>query len=185
MFKRKTEVPQKRQPVLYEGGLATEEDAQMAQNHVLPRLFETPYHGDIEHDELTDPEHAFYEHSHPEVSQLADEQPETTLGEGVVFKGEISFNRYLRIDGTFEGKDISSQGRLVVGATGTVYANISVKTAIVEGRVIGHINAQRLELRSGARWEGNITTNALVVDEGVTIMGQVQVTPQTDQADVG
>src|SRR5947209_20556868 len=45
---------------------------------------------------------------------MLKEEPETTLGEGVTFKGELTFERLLRIDGTFEG-ELLSQGKVIIG----------------------------------------------------------------------
>lgn len=105
------------------------------------------------------------------------EEPETTLGEGVTFRGELSFERLLRIDGTFEGELISN-GKIIVGPKGKVKANINLKEAIIEGHVEGNIEvAERIELRGEAVVHGDITAKSLSIDEGVSIVGFVRVTP--------
>lgn len=105
------------------------------------------------------------------------EEPETTLGNGVVVKGEIQFQRYLRIDGQFEGETLGGEGKLVVGSTGLVRANIALSEVIIEGRVEGNVTADRLELRGEAKVYGSIRARLLSIDEGATISGQVEVTP--------
>lgn len=106
---------------------------------------------------------------------LAGEEPDTTLGEGVVFKGELTFKRLLRIDGQFEG-DLVSDGKLIVGPTGIVKSNVRMREAIIEGRVEGNITVQeRLELRCEAEVIGDIKAKVLSVDEGVAIVGHVAV----------
>jgi cytoskeletal protein CcmA (bactofilin family) len=108
------------------------------------------------------------------------EEPETTLGEGVTFRGELTFERLLRIDGTFEG-ELISQGKVIVGPRGKVKANLSLREAIVEGKVEGNITVEeRLELRGEACVNGDITAKLLSVDEGVSICGHVNVTPSKD-----
>ena len=67
---------------------------------------------------------------------LNEEIPETTLGAGVSFRGQLSFERFLRIDGSFEG-ELLSQGKVIVGATGKVKANLNLREAIIEGVVEG------------------------------------------------
>ena len=104
------------------------------------------------------------------------EQPETTLGEGVVIKGELTFQRLVRIDGHFEGT-LVSEGKLIVGRQGVVKADITLKEAIIEGFVEGNMSVERVELRGEAQVHGNITTESLSVDEGVTIIGNVKVAP--------
>ncbi|CAM9459500.1 unnamed protein product, partial [Choristocarpus tenellus] len=49
--------------------------------------------------------------------------PETTIGPNVHMKGELSFQRLLRVDGSFTGK-LDSQGDLIVGAEGLIRGNI-------------------------------------------------------------
>lgn len=104
--------------------------------------------------------------------------PETTLGEGVVFKGELAFKRYLCINGEFEGV-LSSSGKLRVGKTGWVKSNLRLKSAVVEGKVEGDIFVDDLlELRGSACVRGNITARYLRVDDGVTLVGHVNICPE-------
>lgn len=108
---------------------------------------------------------------------LVKEEPETTLGEGVTFRGELTFDRLLKIDGTFEG-ELISQGKIIVGPKGKVKANLHLKEAIIEGKVEGNIVVQdRLELRGEAIVMGDIEAKVLSVDEGVTLNGNVRVNP--------
>lgn len=110
---------------------------------------------------------------------MMKEEPETTLGEGVVFRGELSFERLLRIDGVFEG-ELISQGKVIVGPKGKVKANLNLREAIIEGKVEGNITvSERLELRGAAVVHGDIEAKLLSVDEGVTILGRLNVQPGT------
>jgi len=116
---------------------------------------------------------------------VVEEDPETTLGEGVSFRGELSFERLLRIDGTFEG-ELLSQGKVFVGPKGVVKANLSLREAVIEGKVEGNITVQeRLELRGEAIIEGDITAKFLSVDEGVIIKGHVNITAERALAEGG
>lgn len=109
---------------------------------------------------------------------LESEEPETTLGEGVTFKGELSFQRLLRIDGYFEGK-LTSTGKLVVGPKGVIKSEeLQLREAIIEGKLEGNIKVDdRIELRGDAVVHGNIEAKTLSIDEGVSIIGHVKVTP--------
>ncbi len=111
---------------------------------------------------------------------MADEAPETTLGAGVTFRGQLSFERFLRIDGSFEG-ELLSQGKVIVGPTGSVKANLNLREAIIEGKIEGNITVQeKLELRGQASVKGDIRARSLCVDEGVSIAGIVMVSPHED-----
>jgi cytoskeletal protein CcmA (bactofilin family) len=112
------------------------------------------------------------------------EEPETVLGEKVSVKGTLTFQKLLRVDGTFEG-ELISEGKLIIGPTGSVKANIKLKEAYISGKIEGDITVtERLVLRGHAEVLGNITAPKLSVDEGVSIMGLVSViapklTPET------
>jgi len=104
------------------------------------------------------------------------EEPETVIGEHVSLKGALSFQRLIRIDGSFEG-ELESQGKLIVGPKGFVKANLNLQEAFIAGKVEGDITVkERLVLRGRAEIKGNITAPLLSVDEGVSIIGQVYVT---------
>ena len=107
---------------------------------------------------------------------IETEKPETTLGEGVLFKGELSFERLLRIDGVMEGK-LFSNGKIIVGASGSVAADITMREAIIEGQVEGNITVERLELRGKASVYGDICARSIIVDEDATLVGHVSVKP--------
>ncbi len=132
--------------------------------------------------QVTPPQHDGYNEGWSESTvQLTSEEPETTLGEGVSFKGELSFQRLLRIDGQFEGKLMSS-GKLVVGPKGILKSDdIQLREAIIEGTVEGNLVVEdRVELRGDAVIRGNIEAQSLSVDEGVSITGHVKVVPLKD-----
>lgn len=134
-----------------------------------------------------------YTHSHHEqptadymqdIDQVSSDVPETTLGEGVAFKGELAFKRYLCINGEFEGV-LSSNGKLKVGKTGFIKSNLRLKSAIIEGRVEGDIFVEDLlELRGSACVRGNITARYLRVDDGVTLVGHVNICPEGQSTSV-
>ncbi len=140
---------------------------------IPPRIFDTPRQSTasiMSNDDKTStlPHHF--------QGMVKEEDPETTLGEGVTFRGELSFERLLRIDGTFEGK-LLSQGKVIIGPTGKVKADLNLREAIIEGEVEGNITVQeKLELRGDASVKGDIKAKSLCVDDGVEIIGVVQVT---------
>jgi len=103
------------------------------------------------------------------------EEPDTVIGETVCFKGALQFQRLLRIDGQFEG-ELTSGGSLIIGPTAVVRANIQLRSARIEGQLVGDICVQELlELRAGAKVTGQISAGTLTVEEDVQINGYVKV----------
>ena len=105
----------------------------------------------------------------------AEAEPGGLLGKGSRFEGKLDFDGTVRIDGMFKG-DISSEGRLVVGASASIEGQIDVGTAIVSGKVVGGIRARSLlELKASARVHGTIAAGALVVERGAHFDGAVEM----------
>ncbi len=112
-----------------------------------------------------------------------EEEPETIIASQVEIKGSLSFQKLLRIDGSFEG-ELTSSGKLIVGPTGTVIADINLDEAYISGKVIGNITVKsRLVLRGRAEVTGNISAPLISVDEGVSIQGELSVVPMLQKAD--
>ena len=103
----------------------------------------------------------------------------TNLTSGTNVKGTIKFSGAMKIDGNFEGELINDNGDLVVGKTGTVKANVKVRSAVIEGRVGGKIIASnKVELKQKSHIIGDLQTKTLVVEEGVALVGKCNVNPE-------
>ncbi len=102
----------------------------------------------------------------------------TVLGPDATFKGELSFEKGMRLQGKFEGK-ISTPGKLHVSKEAQMQADVEAGSISVEGQVRGNLTASdRIELKASARYEGDLRTSKLVVDEGAVFSGNVVVGPE-------
>ena len=112
---------------------------------------------------------------------MADNGPgefPTILGPDAVFKGELSFEKGMRVQGRVEGK-INTSGRLHIAKEAKVAADVDAGAIIVEGDVKGNLTASdRIELKNSARYEGDLACAKLTVDEGATFSGHVHVGPE-------
>jgi cytoskeletal protein CcmA (bactofilin family) len=94
------------------------------------------------------------------------------LGEGTEIDGDVRFNDELRVDGKVGGRVISERGRLVVGESGEVNADVYVGIASIGGTVSGTITASvKVELHSTGRFYGSIHAPALIIEEGAVFEG--------------
>jgi cytoskeletal protein CcmA (bactofilin family) len=101
----------------------------------------------------------------------------TTLGPDASFKGELSFDKGMRLQGRFEGK-VTTPGRLHIAKEAKMSADVDAGGIIVEGDVKGNLSAaDRIELKQSARYEGDLRASKLVVDEGAVFSGHVTVGP--------
>lgn len=101
----------------------------------------------------------------------------TVLGPDANFKGELSFDKGMRLMGKFEGK-VSTPGRIHVAKEAKMSADVEAGGIVVEGEVHGNLSAaDRIELKQSARYEGDLRATKLVVDEGAVFSGHVSVGP--------
>ena len=105
------------------------------------------------------------------------EQAEITafLGKGTEFKGVLSFEGTIRVDGKIEG-EVVSKDTLIAGDGAFLKGEISVGALIISGKVEGNINAgQKVHLLAPASIQGNIRTPKLIIEEGVEFDGKCEM----------
>lgn len=105
------------------------------------------------------------------------EQSEITafLGKGTEFKGVLSFEGTIRVDGKVEG-EVVSKDTLIAGDGALLQGEISIGTLICSGRVVGNIKAsQKVHMLAPAKIEGNIKTPKLIIEEGVVFDGKSEM----------
>jgi cytoskeletal protein CcmA (bactofilin family) len=95
------------------------------------------------------------------------------LENGTNFKGDLTFEGRVRIDGKFEG-NINSKDALEIGENAVVDAEIHVGKVVISGKVSGNINAtESVEINKTAQVHGNIklSGNKLTINEGAVFSG--------------
>ena len=101
----------------------------------------------------------------------------TVLGPDASLKGELTFEKGLRIHGRVDGK-IQTPGRLHIAREAKVQADVEAGAIIIDGEVRGNLMAHdRVELKQTARYEGDLVATKLVVEEGASFNGHVTVGP--------
>ena len=97
------------------------------------------------------------------------------LGKGTEFKGVLSFEGTIRVDGKIEG-EVISKDTLIAGDGAFLQGEISVGTIILSGKIVGNINAsQKVHLLAPANIQGNIKPPKLIIEEGVTFDGKCEM----------
>lgn len=98
--------------------------------------------------------------------------PNTIIGSGSSFRGTLMVSGTLRIEGEFEG-DILNCDRLEVGEHGLMRSDVEVKEALIQGSVIGNVRALGvLEMRNGAKVEGDVAAYSVAMEPGVFFSGR-------------
>jgi cytoskeletal protein CcmA (bactofilin family) len=105
------------------------------------------------------------------------EQAEITafLGKGTEFKGVLSFEGTIRVDGKVDG-EVISKDTLIAGDGAYLHGEITVGTLISSGKVFGNINAsQKVHILAPGAIQGNIKTPRLIIEEGVLFDGKCEM----------
>ena len=100
----------------------------------------------------------------------------TTIGESIVFKGELIADEELVIEGQVEGKINLHGNALTVGEHGKVKATVIAKTVFVAGKVRGNIiAAEKVDLRDTCSMEGDICAQRVVIAFGAYFRGAIDM----------
>jgi cytoskeletal protein CcmA (bactofilin family) len=99
----------------------------------------------------------------------------STLGPTLYFKGDLTAEEDLLIQGRVEGSITHTQ-RLTVGPQGTVKANIHAQMIIVEGTVEGDLVADKaIFVKETAKVCGNIFAPVVSILEGASFSGNIDM----------
>lgn len=86
--------------------------------------------------------------------------------EGTLIKGDINSQADFRLDGELIG-NFQSNGKIVIGPTGSVVGDIICKNADIEGKFNGKIQVTEiLNVKSKASIYGEVTVGRLSVEPG-------------------
>ena len=98
------------------------------------------------------------------------------IGQSVVFKGDLSSEEDLDLEGRVEGQIQLPNHQLTIGAHGEAHAEIHAKVVIVTGRVVGNVSAsERCEVQASGVVDGNIRAARLLIQEGAVVNGHVEM----------
>lgn len=106
------------------------------------------------------------------AKQIETEQKQlNTIKAGTNITGDINCNGDIRFEGGLVG-NLNVQGRVVIGASGSIKGEINCKNAEIEGKIEGKIIvAELLSLKSTAAINGDIKTRRLAIEPGANFTG--------------
>jgi len=106
------------------------------------------------------------------------------LGSSLHFKGEISGNEDLHIDGSVEGLIHLDDRKLVVGATAKVTADVIAREVVVFGNVKGNLQARdRIEIKKDGSVVGDLTTARIMIEDGAYFKGSIEIDKAGEASD--
>ena len=106
---------------------------------------------------------------------------ETIIGSNTSIRGSLSGNEPLRVFGIFEGT-IKLEETLIIEESGVIRADSVVDNAEISGVVIGNIEAgTKVTLKASGRMVGNILAPQVIVEDGASYRGHMEMTGKPEQ----
>ena len=101
------------------------------------------------------------------------------IGYGVQFKGVITYQGNVRIDGQLDG-EVHAKGTLYLGEQAVLTGKITAQSVISKGHITGDITTEdKVQLLAPAVLDGSILTPSLLMEEGVTFNGTLEMPAST------
>ncbi len=101
----------------------------------------------------------------------------SVLGSTLVFKGELSADEEILIQGTVEGTIAHNKKDLTVGNQGRVRALIHANSVTIQGRVDGDIHGDVfVVLTEGCEVNGDIFCPRIIMEDGAVFNGTIHMT---------
>jgi len=132
------------------------------------------------------------QHAAPAPATESAARKASVLGKTLVFRGELSADEDLVLQGRVEGAIHHTQS-LTVGVDGVVIGDIHAATIIVEGTVEGNLyGSTSVTIGATAKVQGNVASPRVGIREGAQFNGAVDMgnaqsarkaVPQADSAD--
>ncbi len=99
-----------------------------------------------------------------------------SLGKSIVFKGDLTGEEDLEIEGRVEGQVKLPNNQLTVGGHGRVAAQVEAKNVIVVGHIAGDVIAtERVEIQATGVVDGDIHSPRLLIQEGAVVNGSIEM----------
>jgi cytoskeletal protein CcmA (bactofilin family) len=109
----------------------------------------------------------------------------TTIGTNVTIKGELSSDEDIVVEGRVSGTIVMRDATVTIGRGAQVDADVRGSQVRVLGTLNGSIAATtRIELTTTAAVTGNLTANQVVLEEGATFTGRIDMDKRTIAAKV-
>jgi cytoskeletal protein CcmA (bactofilin family) len=105
---------------------------------------------------------------------------QATIGRSITIRGDVTGDEDLIIQGRVEGTVDLKQHNVTVGPEGRVKADVAARTVTIEGEVTGNVRGQeQVSLRSPSKVTGDIEAPRVVLEDGATFLGNIDMSGKT------
>jgi cytoskeletal protein CcmA (bactofilin family) len=103
------------------------------------------------------------------------------IGKGTSIKGDIRSDGDFRVDGILQGS-IQSNGKIVVGVSGSIDGDITCQNADFSGHVKAVIRVKELlSLKATSKVTGEVHTSKLAIEPGAKFSGTCNMEDEADE----
>lgn len=107
----------------------------------------------------------------------------TTIGPSIRITGDITSHEDITIHGTVKGEIRMQDGALLVAPKGNVDADVHGARVTIHGTLAGNVaSSDRLELTPSANVTGTLTARRIVLQDGATFHGIIDMAPPSGAA---
>lgn len=110
------------------------------------------------------------------ASRATAASEQASIGKGLSFKGEITGNESLFIDGKVEGSINLPGNRVTVGRNGLVTASVVAREIVVLGKIRGNVAASdRVDIRAEGSLTGDVSAARISIEDGAFFKGGIDI----------
>lgn len=108
----------------------------------------------------------------------------TVITATILVVGTISGTGQITVDGRVQGS-IDGKNEVVIAARGRVDASVHGRAVVIAGKVIGDTTAdEKIELEPTAEVDGDITAPRILIRDGATFRGKVNMKPPEPRGEI-
>jgi cytoskeletal protein CcmA (bactofilin family) len=113
----------------------------------------------------------------PEARAAEAPSRASVLGPTLKFRGELSAQEDLIVQGSVEGSITHTQS-LTIGTDGSMKGDIRARVIVIDGKVDGDLYAtESVNIRATAKVKGNVFAPRVGISEGAFFQGQIEMQP--------
>jgi cytoskeletal protein CcmA (bactofilin family) len=113
----------------------------------------------------------------PEAKAAEPASRSSVLGPTLKFRGELSAQEDLIVQGSVEGSITHTQS-LTIGTDGTMKGDVRARVIVIDGKVEGDLYAtESVNIRATAKVKGNVFAPRVGISEGAFFQGQIEMQP--------
>jgi len=117
------------------------------------------------------------------VSKEKNSSQLAMIGPSIHFKGELTGEEGLIIDGSIEGTIDLKGNQLIVGENGNIKADVYAKTIKVNGILNGELHGvDKVHISQTGKVTGNIYSPKVVIEEGAKFKGSIDMTQKNNSS---